>query len=389
MHESPTSLIGENDNEKDREYGRGKRPLLFSADENGIVIALYSATGALEDDSETVAGSRVVSHGRRPTLPPKLKGGLLGGSIATLEFLLCYCEGTIVYALLATILNGEAVRRFPRSGPCSVEEGALDASICMLRRDWLSIIAMVLSILGMHVYLCLRYSSFFGIKAGRLGVSLIAKSGLSKTTTVTCLILLCGNLFQITAQKALGRTIFSLENLKEGVLGLSGVRVCEIVLLAPVREEILFRYFGLHIIRNRMTARSSVLCSGVLFGLVHLQNAWGSRFAPSYVAMQVGRRSFPSRVPLHRPCVCLLWLSRPFTHAYLLSMARAASSALCSVFTKERALQVMLSSLLGCYLSRYNLPFAFPAPPPSLLILLHPSPTLLSSLPFLSTLLRP
>eukprot|EP00961_Rhodomonas_salina_P111251 1496769-Rhodomonas_salina.1 len=111
---------------------------------------------------------------------------------------------------------------------------------------------------------------------------------------VTCLILIGGTIFQVIAQRALGKHLFSLENLKENDLGLSGVRCAEIILVAPLREEIMFRYFALHIVRNRLGERSSVLVCGALFGAVHLQNAFGSRFALSYVAVQVFQHSTSS-----------------------------------------------------------------------------------------------
>ena len=50
-------------------------------------------------------------------------------------------------------------------------------------------------------------------------------------------------------QQALGRAMFSLENYTEPKLGLSMLSCSELFFLAPVREEMLYRVFVLHILR--------------------------------------------------------------------------------------------------------------------------------------------
>lgn len=144
MHRSSVEHDG-----KGEEHGRDRRPLLYSAEENGIVMALYAATGALDEANEANSRSRI---------PPKVQGGYLGSSIAVLEFLLCYCEGTVVYALFFTVLSTQTAQRFPRSGTCGEEEGAVAAATCMLSRDWQAMLAMVLAAMGMLGFLCWQYS---------------------------------------------------------------------------------------------------------------------------------------------------------------------------------------------------------------------------------------
>mmetsp|Transcript_21621 Transcript_21621/g.34630 ORF Transcript_21621/g.34630 Transcript_21621/m.34630 type:complete len:142 (+) Transcript_21621:167-592(+) len=65
------------------------------------------------------------------------------------------------------------------------------------------------------------------------------------------------------------------------------VRGMELVLLAPAREEVVFRGFLLHIFRNRMKGRAACLCCGLFFGMAHLTNAANPRFTWSFVMVQV------------------------------------------------------------------------------------------------------
>ena len=88
-------------------------------------------------------------------------------------------------------------------------------------------------------------------------------------------------------QRAAGKTLFSAGNYKDNAGSLSASRSLDLIFFAPLREEILHRYFMLHIIRNRVGPWPSVAIGGVFFGVVHLFNAYGARYSASYVYVQV------------------------------------------------------------------------------------------------------
>lgn len=73
-------------------------------------------------------------------------------------------------------------------------------------------------------------------------------------------------------------------------------RIVDILVLAPVREEIVFRGIIVAIFYKRFGSSSAlprdklacVLSSGAIFGLTHLLNSFGSRYSAAYIGLQVG-----------------------------------------------------------------------------------------------------
>jgi membrane protease YdiL (CAAX protease family) len=241
-------------------------PLLHNDRENGLMLVLREALGAGAAPEDPV--------------PVKLRGNALAAAVAAFEALWCWCEATLVHATLVHLLGAATVRTSgPRSGACEVRDGAgtmalFAAARCAALRDGQIVLSRAGACMGMSLWLSWRLSHFFGQTSAQLLARMRPREGLSATASAACFILLAAGVgLQALLQQALGRQLFSLDNLVEPQLGLSGVRIAELVLVAPVREEVLFRFFILHILRNRVSGRSSSILAGVFFGLIHLANA--------------------------------------------------------------------------------------------------------------------
>ncbi len=106
-------------------------------------------------------------------------------------------------------------------------------------------------------------------------------------------------------------------------------------------QEIIFRYFCLHIVTNRVDNPNSILLTGFFFGLVHLSNAGTSRYAGSYVAVQVGDAICVCVRMCACVCVCMWVYGRFFfvcmlvcTYArmYILWSVREVLLPICSLW---------------------------------------------------------
>lgn len=116
---------------------------------------------------------------------------------------------------------------------------------------------------------------------------------LSANFFVMSLAHLLGFVALLVAQKYTGRWIFSLDNYwREDMF--DHQQVSDMLILSPVREEILFRgimfvvffrRFGGGPLPNRIMAASG---GSFVFGAIHLLNLFGSKYSPSYIALQVG-----------------------------------------------------------------------------------------------------
>ena len=117
----------------------------------------------------------------------------------------------------------------------------------------------------------------------------------SHTTAIVLVLHTVGFLGMCVSQWWFGERLFSMRNYytKAGD-ELEPAMISDMLLLAPLREELVFRAAIFCVFYIRLgddTAVSKLLCcglSGVVFGLVHLMNLLGTRYSPLYIALQVG-----------------------------------------------------------------------------------------------------
>ena len=83
--------------------------------------------------------------------------------------------------------------------------------------------------------------------------------------------------------------IYSFDNYYNANRELDWVRGIEMVFFSPFREEVIFRVIVYSICYRRSGGNRliSIGATNLLFGLVHLSNAFGHRYGPVYIAMQV------------------------------------------------------------------------------------------------------
>ena len=118
---------------------------------------------------------------------------------------------------------------------------------------------------------------------------------LSGMTAAVLLLHTVGFLGMCASQWWFGERLFSLRNYysKDG-RELEPAMISDMLVLAPLREELVFRAAIFCVFYIRLgddTAVSKLLCcglSGLVFGLVHLMNLLGTRYSPLYIALQVG-----------------------------------------------------------------------------------------------------
>ena len=126
----------------------------------------------------------------------------------------------------------------------------------------------------------------------RLGLT---QPRLSSTTAAVVALHTVGFVGMLVSQWYFGERLFSLRNYyAKGGDELEPAMISDMLLLAPLREELVFRAALFCVFYMRLgddTAVSKLLCcglSGVVFGLVHLMNLLGTRYSPLYIALQVG-----------------------------------------------------------------------------------------------------
>ena len=118
---------------------------------------------------------------------------------------------------------------------------------------------------------------------------------LSHMTTAVLVLHTIGFVGMCISQWWFGETLFSWRNYytKSGD-ELEPAMISDMLILAPLREELVFRAAIFCVFYIRLgddTAVSKLLCcglSGVVFGLVHLMNLLGTRYSSLYIALQVG-----------------------------------------------------------------------------------------------------
>ncbi|EKX45779.1 hypothetical protein GUITHDRAFT_138647 [Guillardia theta CCMP2712] len=216
-----------------------------------------------------------------------IRGGKLGVGLALMDMLSCYCEAMIVIFVFNTVLSDLSKAAMPRKTPCPLHEGIMIALSCSLQRDVLVIASSFAIVAAVTVYLSWRYSSFFGVSFSHV-VRCLSKCGsVSISTMVICFLMVLGFVQQLYMQRRMHRQLFGVDNFVEGELAFSLHRLLELILFAPLREEVIFRFFLVLLARNRLSPSTSVLISGAFFGVIHLSNVYHPRYRTSYVIVQI------------------------------------------------------------------------------------------------------
>jgi hypothetical protein len=237
--------------------------LLASCKENGVILMIQEALGVAEFqasssgvESRQAAGAHSAhvhesnetelkcrgakSSAPSQRRPAKVKGGSMGAGVAFVELVMCYTEGMLAWLVWGSFWKFAAQRIWPSQGlTCPVAHGLWKALMCSLWRDSALVLAGVLSVTCMAAVMSLRYANFFDHSWTTLMVRMFPRKGwsLSPTIKMSYAIMVLGFILQVFAQKATGRSIFTIDNLTDGQeRSLSVNRAFDLIVMAPIRE---------------------------------------------------------------------------------------------------------------------------------------------------------
>lgn len=246
--------------------------MLYYHEENGLVMVLREAIGA-------------------GVLPPARKvAGTPGAALlAAMEAFLCWAEATCAFYFCAYALRSAVfVLQGPRVGACERDNLApFEVARCAVLRDWPAMAAHTGALAGMAAWSCWRFSGFFGMTCSDAIARIWPRKAMSLEGCAALVCMAAGALFQVGIELLSKRGLWGAENFREANLGFSALRCAQLLLLIPLREELVFRVWVLHIFRNRTPGKQAALLTGAFFGLTHLANASSSEFSWSFVRLQV------------------------------------------------------------------------------------------------------
>jgi membrane protease YdiL (CAAX protease family) len=246
--------------------------LLECSGENGLVQVLREALGA---DAQAPPG--------------KVTGSAAAIGLAAIEALWCWTEATCSFYVCAFALRAAVLHlQGPRAQVCELRANQVVAAAhCAVARDWPLVAAHAGAVAGMALWLSWRFGGFFGLSRSQTLARMLPRRGLSVVGAATLVAMVLGFCFQVGLEMVLHRGMFSSENFLEPHLGLSALRSAQLLILIPLREELVFRGFVLHIFKNRADSRRAGILTGVSFGLMHFANAGSRNFSWSFVRLQV------------------------------------------------------------------------------------------------------
>ncbi|KDO26699.1 hypothetical protein SPRG_20497 [Saprolegnia parasitica CBS 223.65] len=135
-----------------------------------------------------------------------------------------------------------------------------------------------------------RYATFFHLSPRALceRLGLLRWRPLATSTKWLVVYHLAGFALVVAYQWHTTAWFLSLDNYYDAVTGqLQLARICEILLLSPIKEEIVFRGLAFHLLLNRIPSNGVAAgVASVLFGCTHLINLKHSSFSTPYVLLQ-------------------------------------------------------------------------------------------------------